>query len=172
MQEMDVDVDASANAAALFRFLEKECPQDVLPKILAYAGPRKAAALSKTNRFWKNVTGKEGTWRVMCEELYKVRLFRASFLRTVLVYWCIYCIYVLGSDITLFFSWCSLVSYVIHPVHLYRYNSFVGNGSSHVSFLARFYFFITISVSLYSGNSEIQNPRRGSSIIAVTHACR
>jgi hypothetical protein len=67
MQETDAD------AAALFLFLETECPQDVLPKILAYAGPKKAAALSKTNRFWKNVTSKEGTWRVMCEELYKVR---------------------------------------------------------------------------------------------------
>jgi hypothetical protein len=64
---------AAVTAAALFSFLETDCPQDVLPKILAYAGPKKAAALSQTNRFWKNVTSKEGTWRVMCEELYKVR---------------------------------------------------------------------------------------------------
>jgi hypothetical protein len=72
MQEKDTSAD---DAAALFHFLETECPQDVLPKILAYAGPRKAAALSQTNRFWKNVTSKEGTWRVMCEELYKVRYY-------------------------------------------------------------------------------------------------
>jgi hypothetical protein len=66
------ELDVAAADNALFRFLENECPQDVLPKILAYAGPRKAAALRQTNRFWKNVTNKEGTWRVMCEELYKV----------------------------------------------------------------------------------------------------
>ncbi len=65
--------DAAAAAATLLSFLETNCPQDVLPKILAYAGPKKAAALSQTNRFWKNVTSKEETWRVMCEELYKVR---------------------------------------------------------------------------------------------------
>jgi hypothetical protein len=74
MQETDAAAD---DAAALFRFLETECPQDVLPKILACAGPRKAAALSQTNRFWKNVTSKEGTWRVMCEELYKVSYYTA-----------------------------------------------------------------------------------------------
>jgi hypothetical protein len=68
------ETDAAADdAAALFRFLETVCPQDVLPKILAYAGPRKTAALRQSNRFWKNVTSKEGTWQVMCEELYKVR---------------------------------------------------------------------------------------------------
>lgn len=56
----------------LCAFLQGTCPQDVLPKILAFAGPHTAAVLQKTNQFWANVVQQEGTWRVLCEELYKV----------------------------------------------------------------------------------------------------
>ena len=51
-----------------------ECPPDVLPLVLAFCGPQTAAALSKCNRHWMHVMQSEGTWRVLCEELYKVRL--------------------------------------------------------------------------------------------------
>ena len=54
-------------------WLEKECPNDIVPKILAFCGPQKVAALSKTNKHWNAVVRHEQTWRVMCEELYKVR---------------------------------------------------------------------------------------------------
>ncbi len=54
-------------------WLEKECPNDIVPKILAFCGPQKVAALSKTNKHWNAVVRQEQTWRVMCEELYKVR---------------------------------------------------------------------------------------------------
>lgn len=62
------------------------CPPDVLPLVLAFSGPQTAAALSKCNRHWRRVMQSEGTWRVMCEELYKVRM----------------CLY--------FDQWCELVS--------------------------------------------------------------
>ena len=55
-------------------FLQEQCPEDVLPLILAFAGPQKAAALYRTNRHWKNILEEEATWKVMCKELYKVRL--------------------------------------------------------------------------------------------------
>ena len=54
-------------------WMQEECPSDVLPKILAYAGPQMAAVLNQTNRFWREVFQDESTWRIMCEELYKVR---------------------------------------------------------------------------------------------------
>ena len=53
-------------------FMQEECPYDVLPKIMAYAGPQMAAVLNRTNRFWRETFQEESTWRIMCEELYKV----------------------------------------------------------------------------------------------------
>jgi hypothetical protein len=57
----------------VMEFLIDVCPEDVLPKILAFAGPQKTAALSKVNRVWRDVIAEEWTWRVLCENLYKVR---------------------------------------------------------------------------------------------------
>ena len=59
----------------LTQFLTADCPTDVLPKILAYAGPISAAALQQTSRHFRDVLNAEGTWRGLCEELYKVRTF-------------------------------------------------------------------------------------------------
>jgi hypothetical protein len=56
----------------VMQFLTDVCPEDVLPKILAFAGPQKTAALSKINRVWRDVIADDWTWRVLCEELYKV----------------------------------------------------------------------------------------------------
>jgi len=58
----------------VLNFLQKDCPHDVLPKILAFAGPQKTAVLARTNHHWNKIITKEATWRVMCEELYKVRV--------------------------------------------------------------------------------------------------
>jgi hypothetical protein len=56
----------------LMLWLEKECPQDLLPKILAFAGPQVTAVFGRTNRFWRDVVSKESTWRTLSEDLYKV----------------------------------------------------------------------------------------------------
>ena len=56
----------------LIQFLTKDCPTDVLPKILAYAGPTATATLQQTSRHFRTVLDAEGTWRGLCEELYKV----------------------------------------------------------------------------------------------------
>jgi hypothetical protein len=56
----------------VMEFLIDVCPEDVLPKILAFAGPQKTTALSKVNRAWREVIAEEWTWRVLCEDLYKV----------------------------------------------------------------------------------------------------
>lgn len=64
--------DAKIANRNLTQFLTTDCPTDVLPKILAYAGPNAAAALQQTSRHFRNVLNSEGTWRGLCEELYKV----------------------------------------------------------------------------------------------------
>jgi hypothetical protein len=56
----------------VMEFLIDVCPEDVLPKILAFAGPQKTATLSKVNRVWRDFIAEEWTWRVLCEDLYKV----------------------------------------------------------------------------------------------------
>eukprot|EP00536_Pseudo-nitzschia_multiseries_P004865 jgi/Psemu1/189161/e_gw1.85.40.1 len=55
----------------IFHWMESDCPKDVLPLILAFAGPKKIATITRTNRFWRGVIQKEATWRRLCEELYK-----------------------------------------------------------------------------------------------------
>jgi hypothetical protein len=64
--------ESSESTPNVMDFLIDVCPKYVLPKILAFAGPQKTAALSKVNRVWRDVIAEEWTWRVLCEELYKV----------------------------------------------------------------------------------------------------
>jgi hypothetical protein len=56
----------------VMEFLIDVCPEDILPKILAFAGPQKTSALSKVNRVWRDVIDEDWTWRALCEDLYKV----------------------------------------------------------------------------------------------------
>ena len=65
-------VSAQTDDLNVVQWLEVCCPQDVLPKVLAFAGPQKAAALKKVNRHWREIMKQEATWKVLCEELYKV----------------------------------------------------------------------------------------------------
>jgi F-box-like len=67
-------VQAADPSTNVLRFLAVSCPDDVLPKILAYAGPQTTYALSRVNRDWRQIVAREVTWQVLCEELYKVRL--------------------------------------------------------------------------------------------------
>jgi hypothetical protein len=64
----------SSNPAMVTFLQGGACPRDVLPLVLAYAGPRTAQALARTDRFWHNLLREEGTWKVQCQELYKVRI--------------------------------------------------------------------------------------------------
>jgi F-box domain len=67
-------ISAHKGFASPLQWLEEDCPSDIVPKILAYCGPQQVAALSKTNKNWNAIVHQEKTWRVMCEELYKVRI--------------------------------------------------------------------------------------------------
>ena len=61
------------DSSTVMGWLQHSCPQDLIPRVLAYSGPQTISALSLTCRFWKETTDKESTWRTLCEELYKVR---------------------------------------------------------------------------------------------------
>lgn len=65
---------ASPENVDLMQFLQQDCPEDVLPKILAFCGPQKMAALSQTCTAWRDIILDDSTWRILCEDLYKVRL--------------------------------------------------------------------------------------------------
>jgi hypothetical protein len=62
----------SLSVLNLMQWLQTACPVDVVPLVLAYSGPQQTAAMSRVNRHWRTVVQQESTWRVLCEQLYKV----------------------------------------------------------------------------------------------------
>ena len=59
----------------VLQWLQNSCPSDVVPKVLAFAGPQKTRHLQSVNRHFRNIVSQEIFWRSMCEELYKVRAY-------------------------------------------------------------------------------------------------
>lgn len=67
-------LDTTGATPNVMEFLTEYCPPDVLPKILAYAGPQKAASFAQVNRYCRDIMEEQWTWKCLCEELYKVRM--------------------------------------------------------------------------------------------------
>jgi len=63
---------SSMHSNNLMSWLQTDCPPELLPRVLVFAGPQTTAALSMTCRFWKQIIDQESTWKTLCEELYKV----------------------------------------------------------------------------------------------------
>ena len=63
---------SSSRPLNAMQWMQNDCPKDVVPLILAFAGPQKIATIGKTNRFWRELIEQESTWRRLCEMLYKV----------------------------------------------------------------------------------------------------
>jgi len=55
----------------LLDWLGTKAPSDVLPIVLAYAGPQVMAALAGSSRSWRGMVMNEAVWRGACEGLYK-----------------------------------------------------------------------------------------------------
>ena len=62
---------SSLSSNNLMEWLQDDCPQDLLPKILAFAGPQTLSSFARTNRHWNEIIQRESTWMIVCEELYK-----------------------------------------------------------------------------------------------------
>ena len=73
-QQKTATSDDDTDTMNVLTFLEMDCPDDVLPKVLAFCGPQKWTNLNRTNRFWNALLREESTWKVLCEELYKVSM--------------------------------------------------------------------------------------------------
>ena len=55
------------------QWLEACCPNDVVPKVLAFCGPQMVNTLMGTNRYWYQLIAQtDSTWRSLCEGMYKV----------------------------------------------------------------------------------------------------
>ncbi|GKY97959.1 hypothetical protein MPSEU_000753900 [Mayamaea pseudoterrestris] len=79
---MSIDIITSTFAAAandassitppsLVHWLQSACPRDLLPKILALAGPQTTRSLYETNAHWKKLIEEEATWKILCMDSYK-----------------------------------------------------------------------------------------------------
>ena len=63
----------------VMQWLEACCPNDVVPKVLAFCGPQMTATLMATNRYWFQLIARDdGTWRSLCEGMYKVSVINCS----------------------------------------------------------------------------------------------
>eukprot|EP00533_Pseudo-nitzschia_delicatissima_P014439 CAMPEP_0197277028 /NCGR_PEP_ID=MMETSP1432-20130617/16398_1 /TAXON_ID=44447 /ORGANISM="Pseudo-nitzschia delicatissima, Strain UNC1205" /LENGTH=521 /DNA_ID=CAMNT_0042743173 /DNA_START=235 /DNA_END=1800 /DNA_ORIENTATION=+ len=62
---------SSSRPLNAMQWMQNDCPKDVVPLILAFAGPQKIATIGKTNPFWRELIEQESTWRRLCEMLYK-----------------------------------------------------------------------------------------------------
>jgi len=49
-------------------WIHDEAPMDLIPKILAYAGPQKISALSTLNKSWRRLIWTEPVWQTLCED--------------------------------------------------------------------------------------------------------
>lgn len=63
---------SSSRPLNAMQWMQNDCPKDIVPLILAFAGPQKIATIGKTNRFWSELIQQESTWRRLSEMLYKV----------------------------------------------------------------------------------------------------
>jgi hypothetical protein len=64
---------SSSGPLNIMHWMQNDCPEAIVPLILAFAGPQRIATIGRTNRFWRQVIEQEATWRRLCESLYKVR---------------------------------------------------------------------------------------------------
>jgi len=67
---MDIDIVGQAYGChpSVLSWIELETPQDIIPKILSFAGPQKIQVLSKVNRFWRDACLSEAVFKTICED--------------------------------------------------------------------------------------------------------
>jgi hypothetical protein len=59
---------STPQAVDVMDWLATEAPDDVLPRILSFAGSRKLVTLSRVNKKWRDIVLSESTWRTACED--------------------------------------------------------------------------------------------------------
>lgn len=72
MKQLPTCISPSTAKSNVMLWMEHCCPNDIIPKILSFVGPQTVTAISRTSKHWNSFVKQESTWRVMCEDLYKV----------------------------------------------------------------------------------------------------
>jgi hypothetical protein len=62
---------ASKPKQNILTWLQNDAPQDIIPKVLSFAGPQKHQVLSKVNKTWRDICLTEGVFRTLCEDYRK-----------------------------------------------------------------------------------------------------
>jgi len=52
----------------VFQWLQEDAPQDIIPKVLSFAGPQMIQILSRVNTFWRDECTSEAVFRTLCED--------------------------------------------------------------------------------------------------------
>ncbi len=52
----------------VMHWLNNEAPQDIIPKVISFLGPKKHQILSRVNKSWRNICLSEGVFRTLCED--------------------------------------------------------------------------------------------------------
>lgn len=71
--ELDPQTDLMSTNGNLnvLEWLEHDAPQDILPKILCFAGPKMIHTLARVNKSWNSICTSEAVFRTLCEGLGK-----------------------------------------------------------------------------------------------------
>jgi len=71
--ELEPTMDSTSSNVHLnvLEWLEQDAPQDILPKILCFVGPKMVQTLSKVNKSWNSICTSEAVFRTLCEDLGK-----------------------------------------------------------------------------------------------------
>lgn len=59
------------SSESILTWIERDAPQDIIPKILSFAGPKKVQVLSKLNKTWRDMCLDDAVFKTMSEELGK-----------------------------------------------------------------------------------------------------
>ena len=57
-----------ADPSNILEWLHDEAPDDILPRVLSFAGSRRIAALSLTSKSWRRMCLSETVWQTACED--------------------------------------------------------------------------------------------------------
>ena len=56
----------------VFSWIQNDAPQDLIPKIFSFAGPRSVKHLSSLNSSWRDMCLSEAVWQTFCEDYHKI----------------------------------------------------------------------------------------------------
>mmetsp|Transcript_23490 Transcript_23490/g.52047 ORF Transcript_23490/g.52047 Transcript_23490/m.52047 type:complete len:811 (-) Transcript_23490:168-2600(-) len=62
-----------SDPASILVWLHDDAPQDILPRVLSFAGSRKISTLSRTSKSWRTICLSETVWQTACEDTGKFR---------------------------------------------------------------------------------------------------